>query len=96
VGGYRRSLDGVSGSAVTTPCLLYRDGWYLLDDTTSAIFDTATQTVHQRLAPPPPSAIAELSRVGRASPPSKAFAGGDAPKTARPMEPIRLYTLSAT
>jgi hypothetical protein len=48
LGGYRRGLDGVSGSAITTPGLLYRDGWYLLDDTTSAIFDTATQTVHQR------------------------------------------------
>ncbi|MCW2945374.1 MAG: alpha-xylosidase [Actinoallomurus sp.] len=48
LGGYRRSLDGVNGSAVTTPGLLYRDGWYLLDDTTSAIFDTATRAVHQR------------------------------------------------
>jgi alpha-glucosidase (family GH31 glycosyl hydrolase) len=48
LGGYRRGLDGVSGSALTTPGLLYRDGWYLLDDTTSAIFDPASRTVHQR------------------------------------------------
>ncbi|MEV0405562.1 TIM-barrel domain-containing protein [Actinoallomurus sp. NPDC050550] len=48
LGGYRRSLDGVDGGALTTPGLLYRDGWYLLDDTASAIFDTATRTVHAR------------------------------------------------
>ncbi len=48
LGGYRRSLDGVGGSAVTTPGVLYRDGWYLLDDTTSAIFDNATRTVTPR------------------------------------------------
>ncbi|WP_252778337.1 TIM-barrel domain-containing protein [Actinoallomurus rhizosphaericola] len=48
LGGYRRGLDGVNGSAVTTPGLLYRDGWYLLDDTPSAIFDPETRTVHAR------------------------------------------------
>jgi hypothetical protein len=48
LGGYRRGLDGVSGSAPTTPGLLYRDGWYLLDDTTSAIFDSAMGKVRQR------------------------------------------------
>jgi len=48
LGGYRRGLDGVNGSAITTPGLLYRDGWYLLDDTASALFDNATQTVRQR------------------------------------------------
>ncbi|MEV5711501.1 TIM-barrel domain-containing protein [Actinoallomurus sp. NPDC052274] len=48
LGGYRRGLDGVNGSAVTTPGLLYRDGWYLLDDTPSAVFDPATRTVHAR------------------------------------------------
>ncbi|WP_163508934.1 TIM-barrel domain-containing protein [Fodinicola acaciae] len=41
LGGYRRGLDGVNGSARTTPGLLYQDGWYLLDDTASAIFDGA-------------------------------------------------------
>lgn len=48
LGGYRRSLDGVDGSPVTTPGLLYRDGWTLLDDTASALYDPATQTVTQR------------------------------------------------
>jgi hypothetical protein len=48
LGGYRRGLDGVDGGAVTTPGLLYRDGWDLLDDTTSAIFDPVTRTVHER------------------------------------------------
>jgi alpha-glucosidase (family GH31 glycosyl hydrolase) len=50
LGGYRRGLDGVDGSAVTTPGLLYRDGWYLLDDTASALYDPATRAVHQRPA----------------------------------------------
>jgi hypothetical protein len=44
LGGYRRGLDGVNGSAVTTPGLLYRDGWYLLDDTQSALWDGKTVT----------------------------------------------------
>nr|WP_279579954.1 TIM-barrel domain-containing protein [Fodinicola feengrottensis] len=48
LGGYRRSLDGVNGAALTTPGLLYQDGWYLLDDTTSAIFDPARQSVTAR------------------------------------------------
>src|SRR4051812_31755289 len=48
LGGYRRGLDGVNGRAATTPGLLYQDGWTLLDDTTSAIFDDATKTVTQR------------------------------------------------
>lgn len=48
LGGYRRGLDGVNGSAVTTPGLLYQDGWTLLDDTTSAIFDNATKKVTPR------------------------------------------------
>ncbi|WP_055586021.1 TIM-barrel domain-containing protein [Streptacidiphilus griseoplanus] len=46
LGGYRRGLDGVTGSGpapVTTPGLLNKDGWYLLDDTPSALYDTATQ-----------------------------------------------------
>ncbi|MEK8029719.1 TIM-barrel domain-containing protein [Ideonella sp. DXS29W] len=42
LGGYRRSVDGVDGVAPITPGLLYRDGWYLLDDTPSALYDTQT------------------------------------------------------
>ncbi|WP_107498737.1 TIM-barrel domain-containing protein [Actinacidiphila yeochonensis] len=45
LGGYRRGLDGVNGdngNPQTTPGLLYEDGWYLLDDTSSALYDTAT------------------------------------------------------
>jgi len=51
LGGYRRGLDGVNGdngAPTTTPGLLYKDGWYLLDDTTSALYDTATRTVTAR------------------------------------------------
>ncbi|MEU4172265.1 TIM-barrel domain-containing protein [Streptomyces sp. NPDC026665] len=48
LGGYRRGLDGVTGnerSVPTTPGLLNRDGWYLLDDTSSAVYDaTAHRT----------------------------------------------------
>jgi VCBS repeat-containing protein len=53
LGGYRRSLDGVNGYAVTTPGLLYQDGWTLLDDTASALYDPATQKVTQRPATAP-------------------------------------------
>jgi hypothetical protein len=42
LGGYRRGLDGVNGSAPTSPGLLYQDGWDLLDDTPSALYDVAT------------------------------------------------------
>src|SRR4051794_39828379 len=42
LGGYRRGLDGVNGSAPTTPGLLYQDGWDLLDDTPSALYDATT------------------------------------------------------
>ncbi|MFJ5034543.1 TIM-barrel domain-containing protein [Streptomyces sp. NPDC088560] len=51
LGGYRRSLDGVNGDngyPTTTPGLLYKDGWYLLDDTPSALYDPATQKVAPR------------------------------------------------
>jgi hypothetical protein len=51
LGGYRRGLDGVTGAGaapVTTPGLLDKDGWYLLDDTPSALYDTATQQVTPR------------------------------------------------
>src|SRR6201999_535865 len=44
LGGYRRGLDGVNGYAVTTPGLLYQDGWSLLDDTTSALYSNGTVT----------------------------------------------------
>ncbi|MGA5302464.1 TIM-barrel domain-containing protein [Nucisporomicrobium flavum] len=45
LGGYRRSLDNVDGGALTAPGLLYTDGWSLLDDTASALFDPATRKV---------------------------------------------------
>jgi alpha-glucosidase (family GH31 glycosyl hydrolase) len=48
LGGYRRSLDGQNGEVVTTPGLLYQDGWALLNDTASAIFNEATHQVAQR------------------------------------------------
>lgn len=51
LGGYRRSLDGFNGdngTPATTPGLLYKDGWYLLDDTASALYDTGTRQVAQR------------------------------------------------
>ncbi|MFJ8825900.1 TIM-barrel domain-containing protein [Streptomyces sp. NPDC102467] len=51
LGGYRRGLDGVSGAGdapVTTPGLLQRDGWYLLDDTPSALYDTTAKKVRPR------------------------------------------------
>jgi glycosyl hydrolase family 31/carbohydrate binding protein with CBM6 domain/uncharacterized protein DUF5110 len=51
LGGYRRGLDGVNGDNGTpslTEGLLHRDGWYLLDDTPSALYDTATEKVTQR------------------------------------------------
>ncbi len=44
LGGYRRSLDGYTGENGDPrlhPGLLYRDGWYLLDDTGSAFRDGA-------------------------------------------------------
>ncbi|MGA5582095.1 TIM-barrel domain-containing protein [Streptomyces thermodiastaticus] len=53
LGGYRRGLDGVTGTGpapVTTPGLLHKDGWYLLDDTPSALYDPATQQVTPRPA----------------------------------------------
>ncbi|MDH2414395.1 TIM-barrel domain-containing protein [Nocardioides sp. CER19] len=45
LGGYRRGLDGVDGSALTAPGLLYQDGWSLLDDSASALFDPSTDKV---------------------------------------------------
>ncbi|GLY28661.1 TIM-barrel domain-containing protein [Kineosporia sp. NBRC 101731] len=48
LGGYRRGLDGVNGDAKSTPGLLYQDGWSLLDDTASALWNPATKKVTQR------------------------------------------------
>ncbi|SHG18763.1 Carbohydrate binding module (family 6) [Jatrophihabitans endophyticus] len=48
LGGYRRSIDDVGSATITNPGLLYRDGWYLLDDTASALYDATTRTVTQR------------------------------------------------
>ncbi|WBQ02626.1 TIM-barrel domain-containing protein [Kribbella sp. CA-293567] len=51
LGGYRRGLDGVNadnGAPSTTAGLLHRDGWYLLDDTSSAQYDVRTKQVTQR------------------------------------------------
>ncbi|WP_229749648.1 TIM-barrel domain-containing protein [Flexivirga endophytica] len=48
LGGYRRGLDGVNGSALTAPGLLYQDGWSLLNDTPSAVYDPATEKVTPR------------------------------------------------
>ena len=50
LGGYRRSLDGVDGGAITNPGLLYQDGWSLIDDSASDIFNTATQALTPRPA----------------------------------------------
>ena len=48
LGGYRRSLDRVDGSAPTNPGLLYQDGWSLVDDSASALYNPATRKVTQR------------------------------------------------
>ncbi|GAB2484019.1 TIM-barrel domain-containing protein [Jatrophihabitans fulvus] len=53
LGGYRRSIDNVDGGAITNPGLLYQDGWSLLDDTASAIFDAKMRKVTQRPAQQP-------------------------------------------
>lgn len=50
LGGYRRGLDGVNGGAKTEPGLLYQDGWSLLDDTASALWDPKSRKVTQRSA----------------------------------------------
>lgn len=53
LGGYRRGLDGVTGSGnapPTTPGLLNKDGWYLLDDTPSALYDTTSRKATPRPA----------------------------------------------
>jgi len=45
LGGYRRDLDTANGSVKTNPGLLYQDGWSLLDDSASALYDQATDTI---------------------------------------------------
>ncbi len=50
LGGYRRSLDTVDGSAITNPGLLYQDGWTMIDDTPSALYNAQTRTVTPRPA----------------------------------------------
>ncbi|RKS73863.1 alpha-glucosidase (family GH31 glycosyl hydrolase) [Motilibacter peucedani] len=55
LGGYRRGLDGFNGDSThgnptLSPGILYQDGWSLLDDTTSAVYDTASRKVTQRSA----------------------------------------------
>lgn len=52
LGGYRRGLDGQSSAASTSPGLLYQDGWYLLNDTASALYDPATHQVTPRPSDP--------------------------------------------
>lgn len=48
LGGYRRDLDTANGSVKTNPGLLYQDGWSLLDDTASALYDPATEQTTPR------------------------------------------------
>ncbi|MBE1547920.1 hypothetical protein GGC64_001928 [Mycobacterium sp. OAS707] len=51
LGGYRRSFDTVNGDLAmpsSTPGLLQRDGWYLLDDSASAMFDPTTNELSSR------------------------------------------------
>ena len=50
LGGYRRDLDTANGSVKTNPGLLYQDGWSLLDDSASALYDQATRHRHPRAA----------------------------------------------
>ncbi|MET4052491.1 hypothetical protein ABID81_001861 [Frigoribacterium sp. PvP054] len=48
LGGYRRDLDTANGDVATNPGLLYQDGWSLLDDTDSALYDQAADVVTPR------------------------------------------------
>ncbi|TIH40399.1 carbohydrate-binding protein [Subtercola vilae] len=48
LGGYRRDLDQVNGSPKTNPGLLFQDGWSLVDDTTSSLYDPTTKAVTAR------------------------------------------------
>lgn len=48
VGGYVRSLDNVDKQTTLAPGLLYRDGWMLLDDTVTSLWNTGTLTATDR------------------------------------------------
>ena len=48
LGGYRRDLDTVNGTARSNPGLLYQDGWSVVDDSASATYDEASQELTQR------------------------------------------------
>ena len=52
LGGYRRSLDGQSAPASTTPGLLYTDGWDLLNDSASALYNPLDHQVTPRPTDP--------------------------------------------
>ena len=52
LGGYRRGLDGQNSPPSITPGLLYQDGWYMLNDTASALFNPVSRQVTQRPADP--------------------------------------------
>ena len=69
LGGYRRDLDTANGTVRTNPGLLYADGWSLLDDSASATYDEATET----LSPRPGDGVRQDGYL---------FAAGDAPRTA--------------
>ncbi|MFA1543481.1 TIM-barrel domain-containing protein [Actinomadura monticuli] len=48
LGGYRRGLDYQSGPAKLEPGILSRQGWALLDDSRTALFDPAAHRITQR------------------------------------------------
>ncbi|MFA1546084.1 TIM-barrel domain-containing protein [Actinomadura chokoriensis] len=48
LGGYRRGLDYKSGPAELEPGILSREGWALLDDSRTALFDPAANRIIQR------------------------------------------------
>ena len=48
LGGYRRDLDTANGTVDTNAGLLYQDGWSLVDDSASAQYDEATETLTPR------------------------------------------------
>ena len=50
LGGYRRSVDVIDGVATTTPGLLYQDGWYLLDDSVTALYNSTSKALTPRAA----------------------------------------------
>jgi alpha-glucosidase (family GH31 glycosyl hydrolase) len=48
LGGYRRDLDTANGTVKTNPGLLFQDGWSLVDDTASSLYDVKTKKVTPR------------------------------------------------